>query len=211
MQQPVTQYRPEEHAAPGPHGGAPGPHAGSAGVEQAALGPVPPTHTSQASQRFSQPVTGVQGGQKSGSSMRSALQPFADEPAPIQTKLPLRAGSSQQPKQSQPFGVSGAQASTQAGDCVDADSTQLGADTLSSLLSHPSAAPGERGSQRRSQSQRSLPRPALRSNAQSSRQLAPPGLGEAKASSLSSHGPRHSGSSASLSESPSSSSQLPQA
>ena len=114
MQQPVTQYRSAGQAAPLAHGVTPGPHTGWSGEAQLAPGRPPPTHTSQSSQVFSQAGTGVHGGHSAGSPAFSAEHPWPPTSgAPIQTKLPLRAGSSQQPKQSQPLGVSGSQLSTQ--------------------------------------------------------------------------------------------------
>jgi hypothetical protein len=65
---------------------------------------------SQVSQRSKQEGTGVHALHAAGSSSVSSVQlaiPASVEPA--KTKRPLRAGISQQPKQSQPFGTSGLQ------------------------------------------------------------------------------------------------------
>jgi hypothetical protein len=67
-----------------------------------------PTHSSQASHVFKQPVTGVHGRHFVGSETSARVQvpsPAASSD-PIHTYEPLPAGSSQHPKQSQPFGVS---------------------------------------------------------------------------------------------------------
>ena len=71
---------------------------------------VSPAHSSQGPQGFKQEGTGVQGRQAAGSPTVSLVQlPTPPEIDPIHTYLPERAGNSQQPKQSQPFGVNGRQ------------------------------------------------------------------------------------------------------
>jgi len=62
--------------------------------------------TSHCAQVFMQLGTGVHGLHFVGSLMSACVQdpePFTSEPS--QTNLPLPEGNSQQPKQSQPFGV----------------------------------------------------------------------------------------------------------
>ena len=79
-------------------------------MAQLAAGAERPTQTSHGSQALKQDFTGVQGSHAEGSPTWAASQVptfFALEP--IQTNVPLSAGSSQQPKQSHPFGVMGKQ------------------------------------------------------------------------------------------------------
>ena len=85
---------------------------------QLAEGAVRPTHTSHGSHELKQDFTGVHGWHAAGSSTCAASQvPVFCCADPIQTNFPLSAGSSQQPKQSQPFGVIGRQKFKQAFDC----------------------------------------------------------------------------------------------
>jgi hypothetical protein len=70
--------------------------------------------------------TGVQGWQAAGSAIWAASQlPVFCSVDPSQTNFPLSAGSSQQPKQSQPFGVSGKQLLKQAVGWVALRSSQV--------------------------------------------------------------------------------------
>ena len=76
--------------------------------EQLGSGAVRPTQISHASQGFTHEGTGVHGRHTEGSSTVSSVQPAPSGLSePSQTWCPLAAGSSQQPKQSQPFGTSG--------------------------------------------------------------------------------------------------------
>jgi hypothetical protein len=80
--------------------------------------PVSPRHFSHGSHAFSHDGTGVHGAHFVGSpasAMVHVVGPPTGEPS--QTNLPVRGGSSQQPKQSQPFGVSGTQKSLHAASC----------------------------------------------------------------------------------------------
>jgi hypothetical protein len=80
---------------------------------------VRPTHTSHGSQVLRHDGVGVHGRQAEGSVTWAASQvPTFCAEEPIHTNLPLAAGSSQQPKQSQPLGVMGKQVSRQALACV---------------------------------------------------------------------------------------------
>jgi hypothetical protein len=88
---------------------------------QLASGVVRPTQTSQGSQSFVQLGTWVQGRHSVSSSSVSRVQPASE---PSQTKAPLPAGSSQHPKQSQPFGTSGPQVSEHIGACSSKTSSQ---------------------------------------------------------------------------------------
>jgi len=91
-------------------------HAGGAPPPQLGSGSVRPTQISQASQGFRHEGTWVHGWHTEGSSSVSSVQPeplgFSE---PSHTKRPLAAGSSQQPKQSQPFGTSGPQVAAHIG------------------------------------------------------------------------------------------------
>lgn len=70
--------------------------------------------------------TGVHGWHAEGSSTCAASHvPTLCDAEPIQTYLPLSAGSSQQPKQSQPLGVMGRQMSRQVLACVVRNCSQL--------------------------------------------------------------------------------------
>lgn len=78
-----------------------------------------PRHSSQCSQVLRHAFTGMQGWHFVGSftcAMSHEPAPFTVEPS--HTYWPVPAGSSQQPKQSQPFGVSGPQKFMQVADCV---------------------------------------------------------------------------------------------
>lgn len=85
-----------------------------------------PTHTSHGPQALRVDVTGVHGWHAAGSATVFWLQvPTLPSADPIHTNLPLPAGSSQQPKLSQPFGVSGPQYEEHVVDCVVVSSAQL--------------------------------------------------------------------------------------
>ncbi len=110
------QYSPGAHGAwpERPQEVCPGSHWPPAS-EQDAIGSGRPAHTSQAPHVLKHPVTGVQGLQAEGSASVSSRQlPAPSRVEPMKTWMPLPAGNSQQPKQSQPFGVSGPQVSTHA-------------------------------------------------------------------------------------------------
>ncbi len=95
-------------------------------LAQLGEGAVRPTHTSQGSHAFKHDFTCVQGGQASGSPTCAASQvPPPWLLAPIHTNFPLSAGSSQQPKQSQPLGVMGRQNARQASACAVSSSEQV--------------------------------------------------------------------------------------
>jgi len=82
----------------------------AAGVAQLASGAVRPTQTLQGSQALRHDFTGVHGRQAAGSFTCAASHvPAFRVLEPIHTNLPLSAGNSQQPKQSQPLGVIGKQ------------------------------------------------------------------------------------------------------
>ncbi len=79
-------------------------------AEQLGSGALVPTQVSHGSQALKQFFTGVHGWHAVGSVTVVALQlPAPSRVEAMDTKRPLRAGSSQQPKQSQPLGVSGKQ------------------------------------------------------------------------------------------------------
>lgn len=75
---------------------------------------------SQVSQGFVQAATWMQGLHLVGSPRVSRLHEptFLGSSEPSHTRLPLPAGSSQHPKQSQPFGVSGPQYEPHVADCA---------------------------------------------------------------------------------------------
>ena len=104
-----------EHVSPRSH--VPSPQYGG---KQSAGSVVLPMHSSQWPQLLKQPITGWQVWHLVG----SLTLAMSHEPLPLpssepsHTNLPVPAGSSQQPKQSQPFGVSGLQKSRQACDCA---------------------------------------------------------------------------------------------
>jgi hypothetical protein len=115
-QQPVMQYASGPHPPRvlGSHEGTPTGQLGPVAPEHEVGNVDLPTQSSHSSQVFWQPSTGVHGGHAVGSALLASSQWLASSTAPIQTKRPLAAGSSQQPKQSQPLGVSGKQLDWQA-------------------------------------------------------------------------------------------------
>src|SRR5262245_60989309 len=141
------------HAGPG----APAHDAGSSGL---------PTHSSHSSHGFLQSATGVQGRHNAGSALVESSQSARSSPEPSQMKLPLPAGSSQQPKQSQPFGVSGKQFARHAESAAPSGSHVASVGAYSHMLRSVGGKLGatEPGSQRYDQLQPSSPEPELRSN-----------------------------------------------
>jgi hypothetical protein len=114
-QQSVMQFSPVAQRGPSsPHEPMPVGQAGAPPEAQLGSGAVRPTQTSHGSQSFLHDGTGVQGRQIDSSSRVSSVQPTdASWGEPSQTYLSLPAGRLQQPKQSQPFGMSGPQISVQ--------------------------------------------------------------------------------------------------
>ncbi len=79
-----------------------------------------------------------------GSAAASSVHesPYCASSDPSHTKLALPAGSSQHPKQSQPFGVSGPQNAWQVADCEPSSSAQVAVvPVVLALGSYPQPAP----------------------------------------------------------------------
>ena len=100
--------RPQPSELPGSHERTDGGQVGAAAAHPEGSATLP-THSSHSSHGFWQSATGVHGRQSVGSALVESSQSPRSSPEPSQMKLPLPAGSSQQPKQSQPLGVSGKQ------------------------------------------------------------------------------------------------------